>query len=267
MFVEPLFAWLPDGKWVITDGLVLLSTESGETRSLTSPPMKSSSDFSPSVSPDGHTVAFSRWPSTVSDIYLLDLTEDSKPKGEPRRLTSLKDLIFGSAWTPNGREIIFASGIWSGNEPLEEYRLPGPREPEQLPFSAGEASGPPSPGAATGSLPAEVHDTNIWRLSLSGPGVATAPQSRFIASTREEAAAQYSPDGKRLAFESNRSGVFGIWVSDADGSNAVGLFLQTGTICGTPAGRPMGNASPSTLLLKGTLISLSCGRVEENQFA
>ena len=37
-FVERSFAWLPDGKWVITDGLVLLSTESGETRSLTSPP-------------------------------------------------------------------------------------------------------------------------------------------------------------------------------------------------------------------------------------
>ena len=37
----PTFAWLPDGKWVVTDGLALLSTESGETRSLTSPPTKS----------------------------------------------------------------------------------------------------------------------------------------------------------------------------------------------------------------------------------
>ena len=56
----PLFAWLPDGKWVVTDGLALLSTESGEIRSLTSPPTKSSPDFSPAVSPDGRTVAFSR---------------------------------------------------------------------------------------------------------------------------------------------------------------------------------------------------------------
>ena len=39
----PLFAWLPDGKWVVTGGLALLSTESGEMRSLTSPPTKSSS--------------------------------------------------------------------------------------------------------------------------------------------------------------------------------------------------------------------------------
>ena len=34
------FAWLPDGKWVVTDGLALLSTESGETHSLTSPPQE-----------------------------------------------------------------------------------------------------------------------------------------------------------------------------------------------------------------------------------
>ena len=53
------FAWLPDGKWVVTAGLGLLSTESGETRSLTLPPT-SSADYSPAVSTDGHTVAFTR---------------------------------------------------------------------------------------------------------------------------------------------------------------------------------------------------------------
>jgi Tol biopolymer transport system component len=44
---RPLFAWFPDGKWVVTDGLALLSTESGETRRLTSPPTKSIPDFLP----------------------------------------------------------------------------------------------------------------------------------------------------------------------------------------------------------------------------
>src|SRR5262249_39639070 len=80
-FFGPAFAWLPDGKWVVTNGLALLSTESGETRKLTSPPANWLSDFSPAVSPDGHTVAFSRAASydAFSDIYLLDLTEDLKP--------------------------------------------------------------------------------------------------------------------------------------------------------------------------------------------
>ncbi|HEX2524338.1 MAG TPA: protein kinase, partial [Terriglobia bacterium] len=56
----PSFAWFPDGKWVVTDGLALISTESNETSSLTSSRTKGSRDFSPAVSPDGHTVAFSR---------------------------------------------------------------------------------------------------------------------------------------------------------------------------------------------------------------
>jgi eukaryotic-like serine/threonine-protein kinase len=105
---EYSFAWLPGGKWVVTDGLTLLSTETGETHSLTSPPTKWGPDFSPAVSPDGSTVTFTRKAARFGamDIYLLNLTEDLKPKAEPRRLTSLKGLSDGSAWTPNGQEII-----------------------------------------------------------------------------------------------------------------------------------------------------------------
>src|SRR5262249_49911577 len=37
-FPIPWFTWLPDGKWVVTNGLALLSTETGEMRTLTTPP-------------------------------------------------------------------------------------------------------------------------------------------------------------------------------------------------------------------------------------
>jgi Tol biopolymer transport system component len=70
--------------------------------------------------------------------------------------------------------------------------------------------------------------------------VAAAPPARFIASTRIEGAAQYSPDGKRIAFESSRSGVSSIWVSDADGSNAAELLPGVGAISGTPHWSPDG---------------------------
>ncbi len=85
-----------------------------------------------------------------------------------------------------------------------------------------------------------VFDANIWRLSLSGLGAATGPPARFIASTRGDYAPQYSPDGKRIAFESDRSGVYGIWVSDADGSNAVELISRAGASCGTASWSPDG---------------------------
>jgi len=68
--------------------------------------------------------------------------------------------------------------------------------------------------------------------------VAAGAPSPFIASIRAEEAAQYSPDGKRIAFQSERSGVNGIWVCDADGSNTVELFSRSGKVCGTPRWSP-----------------------------
>jgi Tol biopolymer transport system component/predicted Ser/Thr protein kinase len=235
------FAWFPNGKWVVTDGLAMISIESGETHSLTSPPMKSLLDFSPAVSPDGHTIAFSRLTSALaSDIYLLDLDEDLKPKGEPRRLTFLKRNSYDSAWTPNGQEIIFGSRIFSSPS-LFRVSTSGSGQPEQLPFTGENAFSPAiSRSGNRLAYQRDLSDGNIWRLSLSVSGTAAEPPTRFIASTRDEYNPQYSPDGKWIAFSSDRSGVQSIWVSDAEGSNAVELFSRASAVCGTPRWSPDG---------------------------
>ncbi|HEY1212601.1 MAG TPA: hypothetical protein VGE93_03115, partial [Bryobacteraceae bacterium] len=62
---------------------------------------------------------------------------------------------------------------------------------------------------------------NIWHLALNGyPG---EPARALISSTRHEVLPKYSPDGQRIAFESNRSGYDEIWTSQADGSHLVQL--------------------------------------------
>jgi serine/threonine protein kinase len=241
-WIGQAFAWLPNGKWVITDGLVLLSTESGEKRSLTSPPTKSSFDSSPAVSPNGRTVAFLRSSGYMtSDIYLIDLTDELKFDAEPRLLTSgRKGGIWGFAWTPNGREIIFSSGTMTKTG---LWRVPasGAGEPAQLPLSIGEARYLTiSQSGNRLAYQTSAADSNIWRLSLAAPGVASGRPGRLIASTRLEMAPQYSPNGKRIAFESDRSGVYGIWVSDADGSQSGDLSLQPGASCGDPRWSPDG---------------------------
>jgi Tol biopolymer transport system component len=70
-------------------------------------------------------------------------------------------------------------------------------------------------------------ENDIWRLQI---GEINQP-TRLISSTRDDAAPQYSPDGKRIAFTSNRGGPFDIWVSAADGSNQRQLtfFGENGT--------------------------------------
>jgi serine/threonine protein kinase/Tol biopolymer transport system component len=242
--IIPSFSWFPDGKTIVTRGLTLLSVETGDTRTLTSPPSRLSADFSPAVSPDGHTVAFSRGSGLQkSDIYLLDLTEDLKPRGEPRRLTFLKHFNFGPTWMPNGREIIFSSGVFWGSG-MSLWRVPasGIEGPEQLSFTAGGEAFWPAISRSANRLAYEwrVLDSNIWRISLSGPGMADGSPVRLIASTRREEAPQYSPDGKLIAFESGRSGANGIWISAADGYSAVELFSRSGVGSGTPRWSPDG---------------------------
>ena len=51
--------------------------------------------------------------------------------------------------------------------------------------------------------------------------------------------AAYSPDGRRIAFESSRSGVGNIWVCDSDGTNPVQLTTFEGH-AGTPRWSPDG---------------------------
>jgi Tol biopolymer transport system component len=77
----------------------------------------------------------------------------------------------------------------------------------------------------------EYGDTNIWRLELK-QGAHEA--SRLISSTRQDFGPQYSPDGKRIAFTSARSGSNEVWVCDSEGLNAVQLTSFAGPDVGSP---------------------------------
>jgi Tol biopolymer transport system component len=114
-------SWLPDGSSLVIEdtgssnepfSLYLLSIETGERRRLTFPPDKLLGDNGPSFSPDSRTLAFSRGvDDDVSDLYLLALSEELKPLGEPKRLTfSHRDTIH-PVWTPDGQELIFPREI------------------------------------------------------------------------------------------------------------------------------------------------------------
>jgi Tol biopolymer transport system component len=67
------------------------------------------------------------------------------------------------------------------------------------------------------------YDTNIWRVGLPDPGRKPGNPVRFISSTKPDFYPSFSPDGKHIAFISDRSGSSEIWICDADGSNSVQL--------------------------------------------
>jgi Tol biopolymer transport system component len=83
-------------------------------------------------------------------------------------------------------------------------------------------------------------DTNIWRTpGPLSPAPATEP-TRIVASTREEYSPQFSLDGRRLAFISDRSGSREIWVSDGEGQNPIQLTNFGGSHTGSPRWSPDG---------------------------
>ena len=121
----------------------------------------------------------------------------------------------------------FLPGVWKRSEPLEGtgFRCRGTGAAA---IYAGVGPTRPSPEVATGWRTSVRFRHQYMASSLSGPGWPPVPQAGSLPPHARKNAAHYSPDGKRIAFESDRSGVQGIWVCDADGSNAVELFSRSG---------------------------------------
>ena len=240
--------WSPDGRYLAVKdkssegapfGISLVSTESGEKQVLTSVPARYHGDADPAFSPDGKTLAFIRAIRPGQrDIYLVPAAG-----GDPKRLTFDDRWIKGLAWTSDGREIIFSSNR-GGRQRLWRLSVSG-NAPEVLPASGERAILPTisRQGQHLAYVEKET-DLNIWRIrgpNSSGEG---DPPTKLISSTRGDSEPQYSPNGRRIVFTSERTGSKEIWVCDSEGQNPVQLtFFGTsvhGTV-GTPRWSPDGS--------------------------
>ena len=245
---EVRVAWSPDGRFLayldrsspqVAYGIWLLSVENLERRQLTWPPPQYLADTGPlagpAFSPDGQTLAFARTSSgRVADIYLVPIGG-----GEPKRLTFDNREIAGLAWTQDGREIVFPSDR-GGGYGLWRISVTG-GTPERL---AVGGDNPFSPSISRqGNRLAYVQsafDTNIWRIGLSKSKGRSNHPIKLIASTNLDQGPQYSPDGRKIVFESSQSGSSEVWVCDSNGTNPVqltSLDRHTGTPRWSPDGR------------------------------
>mgnify|MGYP001579546272 CR=1 FL=1 len=241
-------AWSPDGKFLaVSDrsspqdpsSVFLLSTETGEKRKLTSPASHYFGDAWPAFSPDGRTLAFFRRtiPIGIGDVYIVTIDFQGKPEREPR------PLVKGSnnsvpGWTPDGRSILYDSAGVLWRVPLSGG------EPERLEAGGDGASRPSVSSLGAGNtwrlvFQRTIVDTNVWRIPGPAAREKAAP-AKWIASTRMDVAPQYSPDGKRIAFASNRTGNLEIWACDSEGRNPVQLTSWAAQDKGSPRWSPDG---------------------------
>jgi serine/threonine protein kinase len=251
-----LLDWCPDSKCVVVtdavgsggpDALFIVSIETGEKRRLTSPRPPVLADTNPAVSPDGRSLLFIRrttW--AIGDLHVLPLTQHMTADGpeQPIRLSRINpDSV---SWLPDSREIILSAGWSSGRADLWRVSRNG-GDAVRLPF-VGEDGVMPAISRAQGSKSSRLvyvrsfTDDNIWQVDTGkSRRPASAAPAIAISSTKSDIHCMFSPDGKRVAFTSTRSGAWEIWVSDRDGSSPVQLtFLRAPTGTGVPRWSPDG---------------------------
>jgi Tol biopolymer transport system component len=133
----------------------------------------------------------------------------------------------GLTWSADGSRIIFSNDSGDGGQ-LWEAKMDS--TVARFPFGE-EGSGP---AVNRADRLAYVHGrktVDIWRADLA----AAKPEisiTKLISSTRIQRVPQYSPDGTKITFESNRSGAQEIWLADADGQNSVQLTSFNGPLTG-----------------------------------
>jgi Tol biopolymer transport system component len=69
----------------------------------------------------------------------------------------------------------------------------------------------------------------MWRLNMRNQEHRQGPPAIVMSETRDILRPQFSPDGKRITFESDRFGYSEIWACDNDGSNCGQLTSLHGT--------------------------------------
>jgi serine/threonine-protein kinase len=162
----------------------------------------------PRLSPDGHRLAVAAFDGTNSDVWIYDLTRDAW-----EQLTS-GGLNFNPVWSPDSKRIVFSS---NRNGLINLFVVPTDRSasPEQLtksntwPFALSWS--PDGRTLLVDDSPGGNND--LSELRLDGERMLRP----ILATPALEDEARLSPDGRWMAYRSNESGRFEIYVAPYPG--------------------------------------------------
>ena len=209
--------------------IYLMNSDGKRVRRLTNHPQY---DSAPAWSPDGKKITYMSFrgePKSRGELYVMN------PDGtNPINLTQSPEIAEGvSSWSPDGKQIVYKSfGIFNANGFFQSdiwvMDADGENQRNLTNHIAGDWQPDWSPD---GRQIAFTSDRNSdWEFDIWGGNsevyVMSTDGTNLINLTKHPAkdgSPDWSPDGTRIAFNSNRDGNREVYVMNADGTNPINL--------------------------------------------
>ncbi len=210
-------AWAADGRQVAysSGGALWICDASGANPRAVTRREAPVAHHQPAFSHDGRSLAFVRRHSgPYGELAVADVGS-----GAVRDVTRDGALALLPVWSPDDRFIYFTS---SRGGTMNVWKIPAASgEPQQITAGQGEDTDIDLSADGTRLVFSSFRvNVNLADMSLEP---AASGRLRWLTtdSARGEAGARYSPDGRRIAYWSTRTGAEreSIWVMDADGGN------------------------------------------------
>ncbi len=228
-------SWSPDGKFLVVaksghgdklgggaGALYVLPVGGGVPRPLLVPPV-GQWYTDPALAPTGRSLAFAVCRGSAYEegcyVSVVGLNSDLSLHGRMRQLTTVTAQTLGLTWTSDSQSLVFSAGSSGGEAFLWRVDASGASKPKRFELASQGAWSPAvSHKGNRLAFSRFMSDADVWRFQAGGKA-----EPLLVSSTLDHNA-QFSPDGRHIAFESGR-GLDGIsiWRSNADGSGLVQL--------------------------------------------
>ena len=200
-----------DAAWAGARRIWAADSTGRNPRQITSDSSEAVVHTGPRWSPDGSRLAFRRVEKIKSDIVAVDAASQTLT-----RVTNDNAISMDPAWAPDARHIYFTSSRGGG---LNLWRIGigatgSNGAPEQLTTGAGDDVQPVvAPDSNKVAFAVRGINSDIWRLPVDPTtGQATGQPEPVVRTTRVESRGTWSPDGRTIAFNSDRLGEMNIWL-------------------------------------------------------
>jgi serine/threonine-protein kinase len=199
-----------DAAWAGARRIWIADSTGRNPRQITADSSEAVVHTAPRWSPDGSRLAFRRVETIKSDIVALDVGSQTLTS-----VTNDNAINMDPVWAPDARHIYFTSSRGGG---LNLWRVgvgdgkAGP--PEQLTTGAGDDVQPAiAPDGSKVAFAVRGLNSDLWRLPVApATGRVTGQPEPVVRTTRVESRGSWSPDGRTIAFNSDRLGEMNIWL-------------------------------------------------------